>query len=99
MNTETTKSADGSDKLDELVRPVFCPICKRQMHYAGRPDHEPELTLTVTKDFKSEDIYIHDKCWNRLWGFFVSNADASPSGAKRSGTPVVVEAVIKTRGD
>lgn len=40
----------------ELIRPVKCFICNRQMYYGDDMRHEPEVKI-------KDDRYCHLKCW------------------------------------
>mgnify|MGYP001559253705 FL=1 len=47
-----------------LVRPVRCHLCGEAMHYAGQPQHEPELRVIVQAGDDEWTLYVHIKCWD-----------------------------------
>lgn len=44
-----------------MIRPVKCYLCRKPMHYAGHPNHVPELQVDTDAGVK----YIHAKCWEK----------------------------------
>lgn len=46
------------------LRPVQCWYCDQQMHYAGQPEHEPEVRVDVAGDAGEATMYLHARCWN-----------------------------------
>ena len=47
-----------------LIRPVRCHLCNAALHYAGQPEHAPEVRVIVHGSDDEYTLYIHAKCWN-----------------------------------
>lgn len=62
-----------------MIRPVTCWYCGGQMHYAGHPDHEPEVRLTIDTGDADERVYLHARCWDEWQG---RRPVAAPPAAK-----------------
>lgn len=55
------------DPADEqMIRPVRCQFCNRQMYYMMHARHIPEVCFEVQGGNESTPFYAHACCWNRI---------------------------------
>lgn len=50
------------------VRPANCYVCEQPLYYKRDPRHEPEYTVNLWGQNVSEELYVHEQCWNCAMG-------------------------------